>query len=41
MGLINDLRNDSLFYLTNTIDLNYYETLLLRFSQLLFSVLGF
>jgi hypothetical protein len=41
MGLIHDLRNDSLFYLTNTIDLNYYETLLLRFSQLLFSVLGF
>eukprot|EP00347_Sterkiella_histriomuscorum_P009816 403339776 len=39
--LMKDLQNDNIFYISNTIDLNYYETLLVRVSQLLFSLFGF
>ncbi len=39
-GVLSDLGKENLFYISHTIDLNYYETLLLRLSQLIFSVLG-
>jgi len=32
ISLMKDLNNDNIFYISNTIDLNYYETLLVRVS---------
>ena len=32
LGLLRDLKKDSLFYLSNSIDLNYYENMLLRLA---------
>ncbi|CDW79580.1 lon peptidase n-terminal domain and ring finger protein 3 [Stylonychia lemnae] len=39
--LMKELQNDNIFYISNSIDLNYYETLLVRLTQLLFSIFGF
>jgi hypothetical protein len=37
LGLLKELRNDSIFYLTSSIDINSYENLILRLAQLIFS----
>jgi len=36
LGLLKELRNDSIFYLTSSIDINSYENLILRLAQLIF-----